>query len=219
LIPFKNIKTIFFDYDGTLHNSIHLYAPAFRKVYDFLVQEGHAKKRVWSDKEISYWLGYNAPDMWNQFMPQLSEDLKQQCSNMIAKEMKLLMEQGKPVLYDGAIETLNHLKKKGYQLVFISNCKVYYKELHNKLFHLDNYFDALVCSDEYDFIPKYEILKIIKQKYPAEMVIIGDRNQDIEAGKKNSIYTIGCRYGFASSGELDDADMIIDCISELKKYL
>jgi phosphoglycolate phosphatase len=219
LIPFKNIRTIFFDYDGTLHNSINLYAPAFKKAYDFLVGEGIAQDRVWSDKEISYWLGFNPQDMWQNFMPNLSHELREKCSNIIGEEMKLQIEEGKPVLYEGALETLAYLKEKGYHLVFISNCKAYYKDYNNKLFNLDRYFESLVCSDEYNFIPKHEILKAIKDEYPGDMVIIGDRKQDIEAGKKNNIYTIGCSYGFALKGELDDADMLIDNIQELKSYL
>ena len=51
------------------------------------------------------------------------------------------------------------------------------------------------------------------------MIIIGDRFQDIDAGKKNDIYTIGCSYGFFLEEELDEADLIIKNISELKKYL
>jgi phosphoglycolate phosphatase len=219
LIPFKSIKTIFFDYDGTLHNSINIYAPAFRKAYDFLVNEGLAESRDWSDKEISYWLGFNPQEMWENFMPSLSEDLREKCSSIIGEEMKIQIEEEKPALYEGALETLEYLKDKGYHLVFISNCKAYYKEFQSKLFKLDRYFESLVCSDEYDFIPKYDILKTIKDKYPEDMVIVGDRRQDIEAGIKNNIYTIGCTYGFALEKELDDADMLIDNIKELTKYL
>jgi phosphoglycolate phosphatase len=215
----KNVKTIFFDYDGTLHNSIAIYAPAFRKAYDYLVKEGNACEREWSDKEISYWLGYNPQDMWKKFMPNLSEELRQHCSSIIGEEMKRLIEQGKPVLYEGAIETLQYLKNKGYHLVFISNCKNYYKECHSKLFNLEKYFETLVCSDEYNFIPKHEILSIIKNTYPEAMVIIGDRMQDIEAGKKNNIYTIGCTYGFALEGELDTADILVGDIKEIVEYL
>lgn len=219
MIQFNNIKTIFFDYDGTLHNSINIYAPAFRKAYDFLVKEGFADKREWSNDEISYWLGFNPQSMWKTFMPNLRDDIKEKCSSIISQEMKLLIEEGKPILYDGALETLKYLKDKGYHLVFISNCKVYYKEWHRKLFDLDRYFERLICSDEFDFIPKHEILKIIKDDYPKDMVIIGDRKQDIEAGKKNNIYTIGCSYGYAQDGELEEADLIIDSIRELEKYL
>lgn len=219
MIPFNNIRTIFFDYDGTLHNSIHIYSPAFTKAYDFLVKEGAADMRNWTNKEISYWLGFNPQDMWKNFMPNLCDDLRQQCSNIISEEMKSLMNQGKSILYEGAIETLEYLKSKEYHLIFISNCKTYYKECHTSLFNLDYYFESMVCSDDFAFIPKAEILSKIKSLYPEEMVIIGDRKQDIDAGKKNNIYTIGCSYGFALNGELNDADIIINNILELKQLL
>jgi phosphoglycolate phosphatase len=219
LHPLNDIKTIFFDYDGTLHNSIHIYGPAFQKSYDYLVDQGYAQKRNWFQEEISYWLGFNPPDMWKTFMPDLSEELRKSCSDIIAEEMKLQIEQGKPKLYEGALDTLQYLKEKGYQLVFISNCKMYYRDYHNKLFALDRYFDALICSEEYQFIPKHEIIKLIKHQYPEKMAIIGDRFQDMEAGIKNNMTTIGGRYGFALPDELKEADIMIDDIRDLMKLL
>lgn len=218
-IHFNNIKTIFFDYDGTIHNSIKIYGPAFRKAYAYLVEQGLAEERDWSDKEISYWLGFNPHEMWKNFTPDLEENIRIKCSTMIGEKMNSLTEKGRPELYEGAIDTLNYLKSKGYRLVFISNCKMSYRDCHNKLFNLEEYFEELVCSEEYNFIPKYEILEDIKHKYPEKMVIIGDRFHDMEAGKKNGIYTIGCSYGFSLVGELNEADLIIENINELKKYL
>ncbi len=218
MISFSNIKTLFFDYDGTIHNSIKIYGPAFRKAYSYLVEEGFAVKREWSDKEISYWLGFNPQEMWEKFMPDLEEHIRSKCSAMIGEEMKSLTDKGKPELYEGALDTLKYLKSRGYRLIFISNCKISYRDSHSRLFGLGDYFEELVCSEEYNFIPKYEILRDIKGKYPEKMVIIGDRFQDIEAGKKNDIYTIGCSYGFPLEGELDEADLIIENISELKRY-
>ncbi|WP_083258709.1 HAD family hydrolase [Cellulosilyticum sp. I15G10I2] len=219
MIPFKSIKTIFFDYDGTLHNSLTLYAPAFRKAYAFLVANGYADAKTWSDQEIGYWLGFNPQDMWQTFMPKLSEKMREKCSGIIGEEMKHQISETKPFLYEGAEEVLRYLKEKHYHLIFISNCKTYYKEYHTKLFGLDQYFESLICSDEYNFIPKHEILNKVKDHYPEERVIVGDRKQDMEAGQKNDIYTIGCTYGFAKPGELDRADLKIDDIRALKKYL
>lgn len=219
MIPFENIRTLFFDYDGTLHNSIKIYGPAFRKAYDYLMANGLAENRQWTDKEISYWLGFNPRDMWRTFMPQLDEAVKSACSTIIGDEMNKLIKKGKTELYEGALETLAYLKDRGYKLVFISNCKTLYKDHHRQLFQLDQYFEEFACSEEYDFIPKQDILKIIKSKYPENMAIIGDRNQDIEAGVRNKIFTIGCRYGFPHIGELDDADMLIDDIRELNYLL
>jgi phosphoglycolate phosphatase len=219
LIPFKDIKTIFFDYDGTIHNSMKTYGPAFRRAYDYLAGEGLVAHREWTDKEISYWLGFNPKEMWEKFMPDLDESIRNKCSLMIGEEMKALAEKGMPKLYEDALETLDYLKNREYKLVFISNCRISYRDSHSKLFNLEDYFEELACSEEYNFIPKYEILSRIKDKYPKEMVIVGDRIHDIEAGKKNGIYTIGCSYGFALDGELQEADLIINDIKELKNYL
>lgn len=219
MIDLKDIRTIIFDYDGTLHNSIKIYAPAFLKAYDYLVENGYAETRSWSEKEISYWLGFNSQEMWRTFLPNLPRHITEHCSGSIGEEMRKLVLEGKSVLYDGALETLGFLKRKGYELVFLSNCKQYYRDAHNKKFELYRYFTNLVCSEEHNFIPKYEILSRIIGSYQQKMVIVGDRYQDIEAGKKNNIYTIGCSYGFAAEGELREADLIIDDISDLMKYL
>jgi phosphoglycolate phosphatase len=218
IFNFSKVKTIFFDYDGTLHNSIKIYAPAFQKAYAYLVQNGYAEEKPLSEKEISYWLGYNSQEMWKEFMPNLPQEMKDYCSQIIGTEMKRLVEQGRAVLYEGALETLKYLKDKGYKLIFISNCKIYYRDAHNNAFQLSKYFDDIVCSEEYGFVPKHEILGNIIHRYQQEMVIIGDRKQDIEAGNINSIYTIGCSYGFAAEGELDTADIIIDRIEEIRNY-
>ena len=218
MLDFSEIRTIIFDYDGTLNNSIKIYTPAFQKAFAYLVENNLVEERQWSEEEVSYWLGFNSVEMWEKFMPHLPQQTKATCSQMIGEEMKKLVEEGKSELYEGALETLNYLKQKGYYLVFLSNCKCYYREAHRKHFQLDRYFNEMVCSEEHDFIPKYEILSKIKHKYPNKQVIIGDRLQDIEAGVKNNIYTIGCSYGFAVEGELKDADMMIHSIDELIQY-
>lgn len=214
-IPIAEIRTIFLDYDGTLHDSLKIYARAFKKAYDYLVEEGLAKEREWTDKEISYWLGFTARDMWKSFKPDLGPELRQYCSNIIGSEMKRLIEQGEPVLYEGALDTLSYLKTKGYFLIFISNCNSYYLENHRKLFRLDRYFDDFICSEDYGFLSKQEIIKSVKSRYGGKMAIVGDRKQDMEAGRYNGIYTVGCKYGYALNGELKDADIIIERISDL----
>lgn len=216
---FKNVKTVFFDYDGTLHDSIRIYSPAFRKAYDFLVSKGYGKEKEWCDKEIAYWLGFSSKDMWENFMPDLDEDIKHKASKIIGREMLNEISNGKAVLYEGAIETLKYLKDKGYEIVFISNCGISYRDMANEIFSLGDYFKEMACSEEYEYIPKYEILKKIKDKYPKDMVIVGDRHKDMIAGKKNNILTIGCSYGYGPKEELKDADTIIDDIRDIKEIL
>lgn len=215
----NNIKTIFFDYDGTIHDSIKIYAPSFRKAYDFLVKNKYAEKRDFTDDEISYWLGFSSKDMWKNFMPNLDENIRNEASKIIGSEMLNQLSLGKAVLYEGAIDVLKYLKNKGYDLVFISNCGLNYMEINRELFNLDDYFNEMVCSQEYNYIPKYEMLKKIKNKYKDNMVIIGDRIQDIESGKKNNIHSIACKYGYGSTKELENADLMIDDIKDILNIL
>lgn len=215
----ENIKTIFFDYDGTLHDSMHTYKPALKKAYKYLVEQGLAEDRELTDSEIKHWLGFNSVEMWKNFMPDISEDMQYKARKMVGNEMKKLINEGKAVLYDGSIDTLEYLKKKGYHLVFVSNCSFYYRDSHNKAFGLDKYFDELGCAEEYNYVPKHEYVKEIMKRYPKEMIIVGDRHHDMIAGKENNIKTIGCAYGFSTKGELDEADIIINDITDLKNYL
>lgn len=212
-----DIKTIFFDYDGTLHNSIYIYTPALNKAYQYLVKLGLVENKVWEHHELIHWLGYNSKDMWKKFMPNLDEELRLKASKIVGEEMVRQIEIGNAKLYDGAIEVLDYLKNKGYNLVFISNCNTYYKEVHKQHFNLDLYFDRMVGSQEYNYISKSEILRMILQDYPPQMCIIGDRIQDMEAGYDNHIATIGCVYGFGSKEELQNADINIQSIYELKE--
>ena len=215
----ENIKTIFFDYDGTIHNSIYIYAPAFRKAYEYLVSENQVPQKEWSNDEIQKWLGYTSVEMWKLFLPKVDSKYTNNASKIVGQEMMHQIEIGNGKLYDGSIEVLQKLKEKNYKLVFLSNCNTYYKEIHNKVFNLDNYFDELVGAEEYNFISKSEILSKIKNNYKEKMVIIGDRIHDIEAGKNNGIYTIGCGYGFGEKEEIKEADYIIREIKEVLEIL
>jgi len=215
IIDKTRIKTLFLDYDGCLHNSLVIYAPAFRKAYAFLVEFGLAEPRDWQDHEITPWLGYNSQEMWEHFQPGLAATVRQHCMALVSTEMQRQIKEGRPELYPGALETLATLKSRGYHLVFISNCRTYYRDSQNQLFGLDHYFEELACSEAYGYTSKTEILRLIRPRYPEGQVMIGDRAIDLAAGKGNGLLTIGCTYGFAQPGELDGADLLIDDIREL----
>ncbi|PKM94501.1 MAG: HAD family hydrolase [Firmicutes bacterium HGW-Firmicutes-1] len=214
----NTIKTIFLDYDGTIHDSIQIYAPSFRMAYDFLIDQGLVEKREWTNQEISRWMGFSSKEMWEQFMPHLDEEIQKKASKIVGEEIINQIKQGNAKLFDGALETLEYLKSKGYVLIFISNCNSYYKEIHKSTFQLDRYFTELVGSEEFNYIPKSSIMEIVMQKYESDMCMIGDRLQDMSAGRMNGLKTFGCLYGYGSQSELEDADIKINSITELKKY-
>ncbi|WP_195990167.1 HAD family hydrolase [Clostridium sp. D53t1_180928_C8] len=209
------MKYIIFDYDGTLHNSIKIYMPAFNKAYDYLVSNGYAEEREFTEFEVSQYLGLSAKDMWNSFMPNLPNCEKEKCSSIIGEAMVEYISLGQAELYAGSVETLNKLKQFGYKLIFLSNCKISYMKKHIKAFDLDKYFIDFYCSESYDFKPKYEIFEFIKEKYKGDFIVVGDRYVDMELAQKHNLKFIGCNYGFGKTDELLNANYIINNINEM----
>ena len=115
-------KTLIFDFDGTIHDTIHVYFPAFLKGYQYLVDHDMAEPQTFTPKEVSIWLGYNSDDMWKTFMPNCPEVFQNKAKSIIGDEMRLGLESGKGMLYDGAHDVLSELVERGYKLVFLSNC-------------------------------------------------------------------------------------------------
>ena len=215
----SRIKTIVFDWDGTLHDSMKIYKKAFLEAYQYLVDHEYAPNKVWIDKDIQKFLGTNPKEMWESFYPKLSQEVIDTVSPMISRSMTESIRNNEAVLYPGAKEVLIYLKNKGYKLIYLSNSKTYYMNAMDEAFDLCNYFDIMLCSEMYNFISKKYILERIMQSIPKDVVMIGDRDIDIETGKYNKVMTIGCSYGYGSFKELEKADLVIDDIRKLKDIL
>ncbi len=214
-----NLKTLYFDYDGTLHDTMRLYKPAFMEAFAYLREVGVEEDRVIPDDQIYQYLGYTAPQMWAMYNPNLDPTIRDHASALITKRMVQGMKEGKAALFDGALETLKSLKKRGYHLVFFSNCKINYMQAHAQMFGLDQVFDAMVCAEQHDFISKADILKKILKDHPQPAAIVGDRHQDMTAGVENGLVTFACDYGYGKEEELVDADIHLQSITDLLTYL
>lgn len=213
------MTNLLFDYDGTLHNSIKIYAPAFRAAYSYLAVNEFAASREFSDQEISYWLGFTADEMWKRFLPDLPDEEKQKCSGIIGKEMLELTGKGMAELYSQAENVLQQLSAKGYNLIFLSNCKHAYMEAHKKYFQLDRFFSAFYCSEDFGNLPKYEIFNTIKADRSGNFIVIGDRYQDMEIAITHNLQSIGCLYGYGTAAELESASLRIEKLSDILQLL
>lgn len=209
------MTNLIFDYDGTLHDCIKIYASAFRAAYSHLVSLSIAENKEWEDDEISRWLGFSSKDMWDKFMPSLPQSRKNECSQLIGNTMLGLTNEGKARLYPHTFEVLQQLTSDGYTLIFLSNCKHNYMQAHRKQFHLDHYFSDFYCAGDFMFMPKYKIFNIINSYYTGEFIVIGDRFQDMEIAQKHGLKSIGCSYGYGEEWELTSATIIISDIADI----
>ncbi|MBR1593068.1 MAG: HAD family hydrolase [Ruminococcus sp.] len=209
------MANLIFDYDGTIHNSMEIYEPSFRKAYKWLTDNNYAQPRDFSFEDISFWLGFNSTDMWQKFQPGLPPDIKEKVRKLLGGYMNELAEIGRARLFDGAEDMLLDLKNQGHTLIFLSNCRIKYMDMHRKIFGLDRFFDYFYCCEEYDFIPKYQIFRIISLQHTGEYIVIGDRFHDIETASENGLKSIGCAYGYGKDGELKNADIIVTNINQI----
>ncbi len=207
--------TIILDYDGTLHDCVPIYAPAFRLSYAGLVEQGQMPPRAWEDSEVEKWLGLTSAEMWDSFAPHLTAEEKAAASLVIGKEMLRRIADGGAKLYDGAAEALDTLKAQGHRLVFLSNCRTPYMLAHQQAFLLSRWFDGFFCAEDYGWQPKTEIFSVIRQQFPAPYVVIGDRYKDMEVATAHDLPSIGCAYGYGTAEELAAASVIIRHPSEI----
>ena len=209
--------TIFFDFDGTIHETMYIYGPALDKAKEYLDEHKIPHKGL--ERELYHtYLGYNADDMWKMVMGGNDLETIHYVSSIVGREMNLNLDRGLGRLYPKTEETLMELKKRGYTLVYISNARNRYYEKVKETYKLERFFDGFLTSEMYNELPKEEILKSVMNDYPAPYSIVGDRFFDMVGGK-NNMTTIFCNYGYGKPEEGNDASYRIDSIDELLEII
>lgn len=211
------------DFDGTLHNSIKIYAPALRKVYAGLVADGLAPEREFTDEEIGKWLGWSPKDMWDAFAPGLPDEVKLRCIDAVGQGMLGGIRAGMSELYPGTEDVLAQLRGEGNTLIFLSNCRHDYMEAFREELDLDRFFSGYYCSEDYAQIPKPQIFEHIRDDFAGvgegEFVAIGDRFHDMELAHVHGLRCIGCLYGFGDPEELAGATATVTSITQIPEVL
>ena len=211
--------TLIFDYDGTIHDTLHIYEPVMRDTYRWLVQSGYVQEEPLASERIAGWLGLNAREMWDDFQPQLADEIKEQAAKRNGDGMVARVRAHEARWYANSEATLEILKQSGYSMLVLSNCKIGYREAHWEEFCMERWFDRFYDCESYGFAPKTQIIKEILPQYDAPYVVIGDREKDLACARAAGAAFVGCLYGYGSREELAGADALIMDIGELPEVL
>jgi len=158
---------LIFDYDGTLHETMKIYAPAVYDTVRWLNTSCGVPAGEPDRAKIQSWLGMNTADMWNDFMPQLDEDLKRRAALRIGEGMRAELAAGRGGWYDGTRTMLDRLKSRGFTMAVLSNCGVSYARLHWDYFRMDRWFTAFFPCECWDHAPKRVIMRDIAEDFQA----------------------------------------------------
>ena len=78
------MPNLLFDYDGTLHDSMKIYAPSVQLAWDRLAAKGLTEPRTLSEEELRPCIGMTPDEMWGYFAMNIGEEEKRECTKAIA---------------------------------------------------------------------------------------------------------------------------------------
>lgn len=214
----KNIKSIIFDFDGTLHNTIKVYYPAFSEGVKILKDNGYAKDFELTEYNVKRFLGERPNFAYELLAPGADHDFKKKVMTLVGQKMDENIKNRVGNLYDGTEEVLEKLSKS-YDLYILSNCRESYLDQALDIYGIKKYFKKYYAAETFDFIPKDKIIKQERKNIREEIIFVGDRHHDMEAARKNNLRSIFCTYGFGPEEEGKDATYKIDSIKEILEIL
>ena len=214
----KNVKSIIFDFDGTLHNTNKIYYPAFSSGVELLREHGFARDFELSEKNVAKFLGEKPNFAYDLIARGADDSLKKEVMALVGKKMDENIKNELGELYEGTIKVLEELSKN-YDLYILSNCRESYLDTALDVYGIKNYFKKYFAAETYDFLPKEDIIKKERQKIKEEIIFVGDRHHDMEAARINNLKSIFCSYGFGSEEEGKDASYKISSLGELLELL
>lgn len=207
-------KNIIFDLDGTLSDPLEGVAKSIQYTLDKM---GCSTVQT---SELKWCIGPPIRNIFSILLNSRDDKLINQAIDLYNKRYSNLgMYENK--LYPNINAVLEGLKGRDIRL-FVATFKPT-KTAIEILIHFDlaQYFDKICGSNPSEEIyDKNELVASILTAtniQPGRTIMIGDRNHDIIASKKNKIYGAGVSYGYGSEDELRSAgaDYIVETTSDL----
>ncbi|WP_028563654.1 HAD family hydrolase [Paenibacillus pinihumi] len=217
MTPTNLPEAVLFDLDGTLFQTESLLVPVHRRVFRTLNEEGLYAGGEPPVGRLLGSLGMLLEEIWQRVMPGGSAEARQRANELLLQYGLEELEAGKGNLYPDVSGTLRTLKDRGIRLFIASNgLEEYVKEIP-RLMGIADLFDGFYSAGEYGTLTKVELVRIILEDNGIRSAwMVGDRSSDVEAGKSNGLFVVGCDYaGFRNEGELEGADEVIGTFGEL----
>jgi phosphoglycolate phosphatase len=204
----KSSKTIIFDFDGTIADTLETIAILYNKIaHDFNCKpvSFEEKEKFRSMKTHDFLKECNIPVL---LLPVLALKIK--------AELKFEIRKVKAIT--GIVEALHEIKKAGYSIGVMSSNSVENINIFLKENSIEKLFD-FVHSGKNIFGKDKVILRVISKNKlnKKEVIYVGDETRDIEALKRIKVPIIAVSWGFNSHQILEklNPEGLIDKPNEL----
>ena len=195
------MKYILFDLDGTLTNPVIGITKS--------IQYALSSKGI-QITDLNSLTKYIGPPLRKTFME--FDYNEEEAEALVAKYREYYQVTGiyENEVYDGIEELLHKLKEDGKKLYTATSKPEHYAKVILEHFHLAHYFED-ICGATMDNSrgTKEEVIRYVLEKNNItdldEVVMVGDREHDVEGAKKVGVASIGVLFGYGSRNELIEA--------------
>lgn len=119
--------------------------------------------------------------------------------------------------YNGMLDVLSNLQKRGYKLGIATNKRQDYATDICKYFKIDSYCLAIFGTDPCSKIQKYQLIeKNLEFFKSSNAIMIGDTQGDLNAAKIAKIDFLGVNYGFGFKHQNGYINRITDILKIIK---
>jgi phosphoglycolate phosphatase-like HAD superfamily hydrolase len=179
----KNAKSIFWDFDGVIKDSVEVKSDAFEKLFLPFGEKVAKKVRIHHEANS----GISRFDKIPIYLKLADQELSKQLVNKYVDKFSELVRQ-KVIESDwveGVLEYLQNYHNKQKFFIVTATPQQEIKEILIKL-QIADYFEQVIGSP----VKKYDAISILLKKYkinPKNSVMIGDSSVDYEAANFNKI--------------------------------
>ncbi|KAB0663676.1 HAD-IIIA family hydrolase [Oryzomonas japonica] len=197
------VRAALFDLDGTLVDSLGDITDA---VNHMLASFGRPSLAAPSVRQL---VGKGARDLVRRALGTGSQDdITRALDLFVAYNSNHIAD--KSALYPGAWEALHQLAESGIRMAVISNKNEALCRLVMEALGIVRQFEIICGGDTFSEMKPspLPLLRVVERLgvAPHEAVMIGDSINDVQAGQRAGVTTIGCAWGYGGEKELTGAD-------------
>lgn len=213
----NNLKAIFFDFDGTLANTIHGILACMRETYTRMGIP------IPDSKSMAQTIGLPLDESLRQAAG-LSREQTQEATELYCRLFPQY-EIGNVTIFPGVLETLDTLQQRGLRLAIATSRDMESLQMIMRPRGMEPLFEQMTtASDNLQPKPAPELVEVLLKRMgltPDEVLVVGDTIYDIEMGKAAGCRTCAVTYGNHPRERLLEAEpeFMIDSMPELLELL
>jgi phosphoglycolate phosphatase len=214
----REIRTVIFDWDGTLSDSISRIVECMRGAAELIGVPLPGEQQV---RDI---IGLGLPEAVAVLFPDIDDPSLTRRLTEAYSQYFVAQEQTPSPLFDGVLDTLAELRQSGYKLAVATGKSRRGLDRVLKSHDLTNFFDATRCADESLSKPHPRMLEEILNRLetPAtNAVMLGDSEYDIRMAHNARVRAVAVSYGAQSREHLlqSQPEHCIDAFSEFRSWI